>query len=100
MEGVDVRYAEGRHSALVAACVGGHLETACVILEHGGQTQEELENAFIPAAREGRLEIVKMMMERGVDPSMGDNDAVVRAAARGRCHVVEFLLRDLRVDPA
>src|SRR5690348_10000516 len=47
MEGVDVRHAEGEYwawkkTALLVACVGGHLETARVILEYGGQTQKEL----------------------------------------------------------
>src|SRR5689334_11797185 len=67
MEGVDVHHAEGwcwgfEKTALVATCVRGHLETARVILEYGGATQEELEDAFLAAAREGHLEIVKMMM--------------------------------------
>src|SRR5690242_7166862 len=58
MEGVDVHYAEGedwvgwKKTALCAACAGGHLETACVILEHRGQTQKELEDAFVAAVRE------------------------------------------------
>src|SRR5690242_7541627 len=73
MEGVDVHHVEGwvglwKKTALLAACAAGHLETARVILEYGGQTQEELQDAFLVAAREGHLKIVKMLMERGVDP--------------------------------
>src|SRR5690242_13270658 len=50
MEGVDVHHAEGecvgwKKTALLVACVAGHLETARVILEYGRQTQEELEDA-------------------------------------------------------
>src|SRR5690349_1482211 len=74
MEGVDVHHVEGwdEQTALLAACTGGHLETARVILEYGGQTQEELEGAFIASATKGRLEIAQMLKERGVDPSVRD----------------------------
>src|SRR5689334_12238168 len=70
-EGVDVHHVEEdwwalKKTGLLAACTGGHLETAHVILKHGGETQKELVDAFIASAREGHLEIVKMMMERGV----------------------------------
>ena len=104
-EGVDVHHAEGMHVAwkktgFLAACAGGHLETARVILEYGGQTQGELEDSFMAAAREGGREIVKMLMERGVGPSVRDNEAVCWAAARGHCDVLQVLLRDPRVDPA
>src|SRR5689334_22573352 len=88
MEGVDVHHAVGRvwawnKTPLLAACVGGHLETARVILEYGGETQKELEDAFLAAAK----------------GSVRDNSAVGVAAQFGRCEVLEVLLRDPRVDP-
>jgi hypothetical protein len=71
-EGVDVHYYEGRdfvlgvpRTALVVACEGGNAELARLLLEHGGETKQELEGAFWRAARDGHAELVKMLMERG-----------------------------------
>ena len=69
-EGVDVRYHDEERwgvpkTALVVACEDAHVEVARLLLEHGGETKQELEGAFCFAAMDGHLEVVKMLVERG-----------------------------------
>jgi hypothetical protein len=104
-EGVNVRYHEelwdgAPITALVVACERGHVEIARLLLEHGGETRQELEGAFWRAARDGHAELVKMLMERGADASARDNNAVRWAARNGHVNVVKLLLQDKRVNPA
>jgi hypothetical protein len=110
-EGVDVRYYDlgdgfgGPKTVLVVACERGLMVVARILLEHGGETQQELEEAFCVAADGGHVELVKILMERGVrlysiDPSARENLAVQGAARNGRINVVKLLLQDERVNPA
>src|SRR5690242_18079327 len=62
IDGVDVHFRErddwlGPKTALRLACEKGHTNVVCVLLEHGGETQGELESAFLGAVREGRVEV-------------------------------------------
>jgi hypothetical protein len=105
-EGVDVHYHVETHwmfgpkAALVVACERGHVEVARLLLEHGGETRQELEGALCLGAYGGHLEVMKMLMERGADPTVRDNYAVCLAAEKGRVDVMKLLLQDKRVDPA
>jgi ankyrin repeat protein len=63
-------------TAFVLACEGGHAEVARLLLEHGGETKQELEAALRLAAEGGHAEIMKMLMERGADPCARENLAV------------------------
>jgi hypothetical protein len=106
---VDVSYHQARvyiwglgipRTALVVACERGHVEVARFLLEHGGETQEELGGAFGAAAWKGHAVIMKMLMERGVDLSAHVNMPVCLAAEKGHFEVVKLLLQDKRVNPA
>jgi hypothetical protein len=105
-EGVDVRNHEegngfgGPRTALIAACERGHVEVARVLLDHGGETKQEVEAALCWAAGRGHVEVVKMLMERGVDPSAQVNTPVCWAARHGHIDIVKLLLQDERVNPA
>jgi hypothetical protein len=76
------------------------VEVARLLLEHGGETKEELEAALCYAATGGHTEVVKMLMERGADPSAHENYAVLWAAQNGHVDMMKLLLQDQRVDPA
>src|SRR5262245_20648559 len=99
-EGVDARYSLEKDgfgldkTCLRLACATGRVETVRVLLEHGGETQEELEGAWCDAAMNGRVAVVKLLLERRMDPSARNNWAVHWAAEHGHCNVVELLLRD------
>ena len=70
-DGVNVHYHEEwddwgvPKTALFVACERGHVEVARLLLEHGGETKEELEGALCWAADGGHSEVVKMLRERG-----------------------------------
>jgi hypothetical protein len=81
-------------------CERGHAEVALLLLEHGGETKQELEGALCWAAREGHAVVVKMLMERGADPCVHENLAFCLAAQNGHVDVVKLLLQDERVNPS
>jgi hypothetical protein len=66
---VDVRFHEEvwdvTVTPLVVACERGHMEVARLLLEHGGETQHELEAALCWTAVGGHVEVVKLLLERG-----------------------------------
>ena len=96
-EGVCVNWkaAEGE-TALVAACEGGHLECARLLLDHGAQVNptSRLFPACTPlfrAANGGHATLCKLLLEHGADVNCPDEDGNSPLTLASRKSENEFL---------
>jgi len=85
----------GEASALMHACIKGHLNIVKILIENGAEINMKTNtSALICAAGFGYLDIVKYLVDRGADVNLTlDNGvtALKRASTMGETEVVNYL---------
>lgn len=64
--GADVNQRKGRHSALLSAASGGHIDSLRILLDKGPDA-EVIDDAFVEAVKTRHHEIARVLAERGAD---------------------------------
>jgi hypothetical protein len=95
----NVTTQDGRHTALIAAALQGHVEVLELLLERGAAINKKNRDdltALMMAASEGRADAVKFLAERSGEVNVKTKDGftpLMIAALNGQYEIVEILLR-------